>query len=217
SNLVNRYKILVPGVFHRSTVRNIENLQWYGLFKTDSGCVLEPVQIKPKSCPVPLHARPDDTNWVSITVEQTLEPVFLVGSTNRFQSGPITTYFTGNRSIQAGQLISLGGYYLTALGLITDAGWRHPGDLPTFDYRVLLFKYPFSKDDRQMLIQHGSAAAEGTPSLLWAGDIDRDGQIDLLLDISNHYAASDYVLFLSSEADTDELVKPVAKLHIPGC
>jgi len=217
-DIASTYKILVPGVFGRSVVRDIDGQKWYGLFNTDSGCVLEEVKIKTKSCPSPYSGHPGDTNSVSITVEHPSEPLLLLHSLHGFESGLISTYFTGDRFIQAGVIISLGKEYsLTALGLVTDIGWRHPGDLPTFDYRVLLLKYPFSRNDRQMLIQHEIAAAEDTPSLLWAGDLDRDGQIDLLLDISNHYAARHYVLYLSSEADKGDLVKPVAELFIAGC
>jgi hypothetical protein len=217
-DLANTYKILVPGVFGRSVAHGIDGKEWYGLFKTDSGYVLEPVEIKTKSCPPPFSDRPDDTNGVSITVEHSLKPLFLVGRPHGFQSGSISTYFSGDKFIQAGVVIYLDSKYcLTALGVVTDAGFRHPSDLPTYDYRALLFKYPFSKDDRQMLIQHEITAAEDTPSLLWAGDIDQDGQIDLLLDISNHYAARHYVLYLSSEADEGDLVKPVAELTIAGC
>ncbi|MFQ6008952.1 MAG: hypothetical protein ACE5K8_08395 [Candidatus Zixiibacteriota bacterium] len=217
-DLANSYKILVSGVFNRSVVHGIDGKEWYGLFKTDSGCVLEPVEIKTKSCPAPFSDRPGDTNVVSITVEHPLKSLLLVGSSHGFKSGLITTYFTGDRFIQAGILISLGKYYfLTALGLVTDAGWRHPSDIPTFNYQILLLKYPFSRNDRQILVQHEIAAGESTPSLLWAGDLDRDGQLDLLLDISNHYAGRHYALYLSSEADAGDLVKPVAELIIAGC
>ncbi len=216
--LAKTYKILVPGVFNRSVVRDIDGKEWYGLFKTVSGCVLEPVEIKTKSCPAPFSGRPGDTSGVSITVEHPLEPLLLVGSSHGFKTGSISTHFTGDRFIQAGVLIRLGKHcFLTALGLVTDVGWRHPSDIPTFNYQVLLLKYPFSRDDRQILIQHESAAGESTPSLLWAGDLDRDGQLDLLLDISNHYAARHYVLYMSSEADAGDLVKPVAELFRSGC
>ena len=217
NDLANTYKILVPGVFNRSVVRDMDGQEWYGLFKTDSGCVLEPVEVKTKSCPAPFSDRPGDTGGVSITADYPLEPLLLVRSSHGFKSGLISTYFTGDTFIQAGALIRLGEYYLTALGLVTDVGWRHPGDLPTFNYQILLLKYPFSRDDRQILVQYGIAAGESTPSLLWAGDLDRDGQLDLLLDILNHYAGRHYALYLSSEADAGNLVKPVAELFIHGC
>ncbi|HWR83033.1 MAG TPA: hypothetical protein VN285_07005 [Candidatus Deferrimicrobium sp.] len=216
-DLTNTFKILVPGVFDRSVARDIHRREWYGLFKTDSGCVLEPVEIKTKSCPAPFSDRPGDTSWVSITIENRLEPLLLVSSSNRFESGLIPTYFTGDRFIQVGILIHLEEYYLTALGLVTDAGWRHPSDIPTFNYQAVLLRNPFSRNDRQILIQHEIAAGESTPSLLWAGDLDRDGRLDLLLNISNHYASTHYALYLSSEADAGGLVKPVAQLIIPGC
>ena len=48
--------------------------------------------------------------------------------------------------------------------------------------------------------------------LLWAGDLDRDGRLDLLLDLSEHYNMSLPTLFLSSAAADSDLVAPVARL-----
>jgi hypothetical protein len=48
-------------------------------------------------------------------------------------------------------------------------------------------------------------------SLRWAGDLDGDGKLDLLIDGSDHYAGSKIVLFLSSYSDGGELFKKVAE------
>ncbi len=53
--------------------------------------------------------------------------------------------------------------------------------------------------------------------LLWAGDIDRDGIPDLLIDTSNHYNISTIALFLSSKADKGKLYKKVAIFETIGC
>ena len=53
--------------------------------------------------------------------------------------------------------------------------------------------------------------------LLWAGDLDRDGRLDLLIDLSNHYNVSAPTLFLSAAAAVGELVAPVARLVTYGC
>ena len=55
-----------------------------------------------------------------------------------------------------------------------------------------------------------SIGDEAVPQILWAGDIDRDGKLDLLLDLTDHYNVSIPTLFLSSEAAEDELVAEVA-------
>lgn len=217
NELANKYKILMPGVYHQSSVRNIKGLKWLGVFKTDSTHVLEPVELNFKPCPAPSSSRSDDTNGISIAVEHTLNPIFLIHSSQNLEPGSIKTYFDGNKFINAGVLIHLELDCLTALGLVTDVGFRHPGDILTLDYQILLLKYPYARNDRQILIKHERTAGEDTPSLLWAGDLDQDDHIDLLLDISNHYAGRHYVLYLSSEADEGEMVKPVAELMISGC
>ncbi len=53
--------------------------------------------------------------------------------------------------------------------------------------------------------------------LLWAGDLDRDGRLDLLLDLSEHYNMSQPTLFLSSAATVGELVASVVRLVMTGC
>lgn len=55
------------------------------------------------------------------------------------------------------------------------------------------------------------------PHLRWAGDLDRDGQIDLLIDTSDHYNVSQPTLFLSTQAKADELVGKAAVLRSVGC
>lgn len=55
------------------------------------------------------------------------------------------------------------------------------------------------------------------PHLRWAGDIDRDGRLDLLIDTSDHYNVSQPTLFLSSRAKPGELVGVAALLRSVGC
>ena len=62
-----------------------------------------------------------------------------------------------------------------------------------------------------------SFADDAAPRLLWAGDIDRDLELDLLLDLTNHYNVKAPTLFLSSEASEGELVAEVASLFLTGC
>lgn len=58
---------------------------------------------------------------------------------------------------------------------------------------------------------------EGFPTLLWAGDLDRDGGLDLLLNPNYHYNVGATTLFLSSQATGGELVKRVASFIATGC
>ena len=55
------------------------------------------------------------------------------------------------------------------------------------------------------------------PALLWAGDLDGDGRLDLLLDESWHYNLSAPTLYLSSAASGDAPVGRVARHETTGC
>ena len=53
--------------------------------------------------------------------------------------------------------------------------------------------------------------AGGNPTLVWAGDIDNDKELDLLLIYNALKFTRNVTLFLSSYADKGKLVKPIAK------
>lgn len=57
----------------------------------------------------------------------------------------------------------------------------------------------------------------GYPRLLHVADFDRDGRVDLILDTSDHYNASQPTLFLSSPATGDAPLRQVALHRSTGC
>jgi len=60
-------------------------------------------------------------------------------------------------------------------------------------------------------------ASENPPTVVWAGDLDKDGRLDLLLNTSNHYNVSEMRLYLSSAAKAGHLVAEVASFRSVGC
>ncbi len=84
-----------------------------------------------------------------------------------------------------------------------------------------------TKDGTEQLLGEYRAFCEGDsvwylgddafPSLIWAGDLDKDGKLDFLMDLTNHYNASKITLFLSSHAINEEIVRKVAVFTIVGC
>ena len=75
-------------------------------------------------------------------------------------------------------------------------------------------RYPWAHT--QIIASFDIIAMDGLPTLLWAGDLDRDGKLDLLMDLTNHYNASEYTLFLSFISEGDSLLKKVAKFRKVG-
>lgn len=60
-------------------------------------------------------------------------------------------------------------------------------------------------------------ASEVPPTVVWAGDLDADGRLDLLLNTSDHYNVSELRLYLSSMAKAGELASEVASFRSVGC
>lgn len=55
-------------------------------------------------------------------------------------------------------------------------------------------------------------------NFIWAGDIDGDGLLDLIMDMSSHYNVMRYTLFLSSQAEKGEIFKRVEEFKtVGGC
>lgn len=212
------YKLLLPGEYDRSRVSYGDGDVWHALFKTDSGYVLEEVEVQAEPCPIPYKGKPSDTDGVRITLKHSQRPLIMVSGPGKLEAGSLRTVFSGDKYISTGVVINFGhDGGITAMGRVTDEGHRHPAELLTVDYQVLFFNYPFSRTDRQIILEHDRTSAESTPSLLWAGDLDRDGKTDLLLDMTDHYNVRHYGLFLSSEAEAGQLVKLVADLRLVGC
>ena len=62
-----------------------------------------------------------------------------------------------------------------------------------------------------------SLGDDASPVLLFAGDLDRDGKLDLIFNTTDHYNVSRPTLFLSSQAKSGELLGEVAHYESVGC
>ena len=62
-----------------------------------------------------------------------------------------------------------------------------------------------------------SLSDDGGAVLLFAGDLDRDGKLDLVFDTTDHYNVARPTLFLSSQARPGELLHEVARTTSVGC
>ena len=62
-----------------------------------------------------------------------------------------------------------------------------------------------------------SIGDDASPRLRFAGDLDRDGRLDLVFDLTDHYNVSRPVLFLSSQAAAGALLGEAARFEAVGC
>ncbi len=151
-----------------------------------------------------------------ISVEPPVEPLFLLRG-GGLTSGPVVTVFSGNweqslteKSPLTFRLADV-SYELKIIRSEDTATCEEEG-LP-LNARLLLT----SGESRQVLYSLVDCGPDAAWHLLWAGDLDRDGKLDLFVSVGQGMYDSPRKLFLSSKAGKGRLVKEVAELISHGC
>ncbi len=217
------YGLLQTRKYHGDEVVATSGEQWWGLFITNVGFELLPTIITVNTIRDPF-VDPEDGEFTGkeVVTDNDAVSVFLVKGPDFLESGTVKTVFSGfatipNSQPQAGRLSSL--------SLIFDAD--EASKIP-IHHRFSLTEVnaggtlqtilTFSEDgDGKTQKYRLENCCDWTgPSLLWAGDLDRDGKLDFLLDTSTKYSVSEPTLFLSSLARTGEIARPVARHHSVG-
>ncbi len=207
--------LLEVGEFHGEEVSAETGEQWLGLHISDDGSMLLNYEISVTNVHDPILDEGDQKTGKKVSVDLPLEPVFLVNSDWVLQSGPVTTVFEGNsealQSITPKRLkVDKSDYEINITGDEGDPCW--PDGLPK--NAKLVLTNGNSSQDLYTLEECGSDPGW---SLIWAGDLDRDGKLDLYVTVNQHYNVIERRLFLSSQADEGQLVAEVAEFVTTGC
>ncbi len=203
-----------------------QNLNWYGVYHTDSGEYITKVDvtIKRYSRGMSMDNKSMAGHYVFWT-NKTEKSLFLIGTNKQLTEHKVShhdDYFlTHTLFLYPGEkknvytinkLPNRKTYKLNAIGCVTGFGY-----CPEFEnYRLRLSD---ESDDwkSQDLSKDISFKGEcGLIDLHWFGDIDYDGSPDLLLSTSST-SHTQYNLFLSSEADTNKFVKHVSSFDLGNC
>ena len=129
-------------------------------------------------------------------------------------SGAVDASFHGYEPLQSGyRVLSLGdqGYELAVV-----EGPEVPNEWIEGPYRperVLTLSDGLAFQPLSHLVDRDG----GEAVLLWAGDLDGDGRLDLLTDESDHYNLSRTTLYLSSHAAPGALVGRAGRWETTGC
>ena len=196
------YEILATGSFFEGETESQNGELWLGLFTTNQSYELRTVELTVSaehSLADRLYGNKQKTGKsVSVTGEEGTLLFLLRSQNNTFVEGAVFPTIVGSEDLEIGVSIPAGEnteIFTTSDGLfLTDE---------TITQR-LSNVYPDS---------YGEGVA-----VVWAGDLDGDNKIDIILDDQPHYAFKHfYRLFLSSEATDDELVKEVAQFVTVSC
>jgi hypothetical protein len=203
--------LLKAGQFFAEQVHYESGEIWFGLFRSVKGDRLLQTKITVEKISTPFDEG-EEPGGVEVTVDRIGDPTFLVKGSNCFQSGHVTTLLHDNLFLYPAQDLSLSiekrHYNLMAFGSTNDEGLILKYGLRLWDSKLRKYQTIAQIDNP------GWETIQNSFNILWAGDLDNDGRLDLFLNLSEHYAENVYVLFLSSFADEGSLLKKVATFAI---
>lgn len=212
--------LLETGEFHGDEVSAQNGERWLGLHVTDQHSTLLRYQLTVESVhdPITDHGTSEKTGK-KVSVNLPLEPLFLVKSAKILSGGPVTTVFKQaadyEKSLERvsphNMKLAEATYVLKVVG--SEDGAKCSEHSFPKNARLVLG----SGDVEQVLYSIDGCGNEPYWYLLWAGDLDRDGKLDLYLSVTQHYNVAERKLFLSSGTREGQLVREVAEFVTSGC
>jgi hypothetical protein len=210
---VNTPQILLPGTFHGNEVVAQTGEEWLAMVPFDRGYTLVETRVRIDLVRDELQDNDNQTTGKRVSVDiDKKKSLFLLRGISSVKPGEIETIAAKtipleiNKSIQL-RLKSKRTYKLSVVceetTPLTVDNFKECSLILTIgskSQRIMTFTVYYPPNNKPIF------ASDAHPSLLWAGDIDRDGALDLLLDLSNHYNISNPTLFLSSDAQNNDLV-----------
>ncbi len=215
-----RPSLIETGQFHGEEIAARTGQLWLGLYVTKRGSDLRYSRIRVR------NVFDDVTDYGTrkktgkkVSVHSPREPVFLLSRATMLKAGPVISVFKEktnfNRTLEKFPVwLKLGkkSYVLKVVGPAKGSGLCRYSAFPRNAKLVLI-----SGKSMQTLYTLDDCGNEPYWYLLWAGDLDRDGKLDLYVSVTQHYDVSERKLFLSSRAAKGKLVKEVAAFVTGGC
>lgn len=218
-------QLLRTGVWHGDEVAAEAGPDWWGIFPEGDGFTLQSAPVTMTLVPDEVIGEVNEATAKEVRVPQEAEPVLLVRGLKDPAQGQINALDTPLPSgmIYPGQNLYLplrnveqpNVLRVTAYGVVDEFPEIYEPRITK--YQVKLYKNLTHGIQVQTLASIPEIGIDAQPRLVWAGDLDRDGKIDLLFNLTNHYNVMHLALFLSSAAKEGEFVGLVAEWRTTGC
>ncbi len=218
-------QLVLPGVFHADEVAVENGSTWLAVVPQHGhGFVIEEATVVVETVHDPIIDGEGEMTGVQVSAPSCFRtPLFLVRGVDAIQTGWFDTTYGTPIPLKINEPFPIKVSSQRRYALLVDCDPNAPTTVDNFVECPLVLVHELSHQVLTTFSVYAPPdgdlgfASEAVPQLLWAGDIDRDGKLDLLLDLTNHYNASAPTLFLSSGAGEGELVAEIASLFITGC
>jgi hypothetical protein len=214
-----RTKILTPGLFHNDEVwENAEETQWYGLFNEGDIYYLAKTDIKCRKANDPvLDAENERTGWdISVIHDDTC--MILIESLPYLSEKSIEPVKGLKEYIYPYDTVTF-SYLGIRYKLFATGGKKQAEGSDWFtvwNYKLYLAA-EINGIERTTLLVQQPAFEDAMTTLMFAGDIDGDNILDLILDTSHHYNMMLPTVYLSKPAEKGRIVIPVGAHPSVGC
>lgn len=210
-------KVLREGEFHHDEVwEDAGKMAWMGLFRGDAGYYLSATQIRTKRVnDAILDNENEKTGW-QVTAQHEDSCLLLVEALPYLSERTVPSASLPSDIILPGDTLHLSflgkDYYIFATGgkeKVDDSDWYN-----VWNYKLYI-ETNAKANSRSLLVAQPNFD-DAMIMLLFAGDIDGDGILDLIIDTSRHYNMEQPTLYLSGHVPEREVVIPAGSHRREG-
>ena len=202
-------QLLVTGKFHGNEVTAQSGEIWYGLYNEVGRFRLVSTTVKVEAVHDDMVIEKEgEKTGKKVSAEHEGSPLFMVRGIDRLEEREVETVFNGKKFFFPGEMMRVGEITVIAFGDL-----QEPKPRWSPSYRNYSIQLKAGRPQKYYLLAEYPrlAAFDEIPYLVWAGDIDNDGRIDMFWDMTDHYNKRQKTLFLSSMALTGELLHKCAE------
>jgi hypothetical protein len=215
-----RVHLIETGQFHKEEIAARTGERWLALYVHKGLAELRYSKIRvTRVFDLVVDEVDGEKTGKKVSVASSRPPVFLLKPSKRLKAGPVFSIFLDKESDrkpleESPVLLQLGkkSYVLKVVASENGSGNCIQSVFPRNARLVLV-----SGNSSQTLYTLEDCGDIPSWNLLWAGDLDRDGKLDLYMSVTQHYNTSERRLFLSSHSGKGQLVKEVTAFVISGC
>lgn len=204
-----RVKLLQTGDFHSDEVPYHSGEKWLGLFRVKGSYQLIETTIRKT------RSKEEGLYDTSVSTGTRGDTVFLLRGAQNLRPGKIDTVFDSKSDENFGYFTDSlpKGFGLRGSFWKSRAENLNSNGSPTKGTSLVLERLGFGTQTLRYL---PNGCDDCGWSVEWVGDLNGDGNLDFLIDLSGHYNSSEPTLFLSTE-DGNKIVKVFAGFHVVGC